>query len=239
MNTDTSRLLKRASITARLFYHTCMILLSTTHPLYPFTPPSSLPSANSYHHSQHPDASAELAALCLHHAHQTCGIVTHVKDRGVASVSLRSIAIAAEVLQQRGEQEEVMATLKRIRKDTGWNITFLEKELPEHWGWNSKQEEASVINNFFNHQGQQSNTQSGPGTPKALKGGMVNPMLAKADFSLPQHPYQQWYQPPNPRMDPNMNMGGGGMEGSHMASMQGGMGGGSGMANGGFGPQYF
>lgn len=221
-----------------------MILLSTTHPLYPFTPPSSLPSANSYHHSQHPDASAELAALCLHHAHQTCGIVTHVKDRGVASVSLRSIAIAAEVLQQRGEQEEVMATLKRIRKDTGWNITFLEKELPEHWGWNSKLEEPSMINQFFQQGGQGghqggSNGQSGPGTPKALKGGMVNPMLAKADFSLPQHPYQQWYQPPNSRMDPNMGGMHAGMGGSSMGGGMGSMGGGSGMANGGFGPQYF
>lgn len=130
-----------------------------------------------------------------------------------------------------------MVTLKRIRKDTGWNITFLEKELPEHWGWNGKQDDASVIGTFFAQQqgGQGGGAQSGSGTPKALKGGMVNPMLAKADFSLPVHPYQQWYQPPNPRMgDPGMNMGGS-MGGSNMGSM----GAGNGMANGSFGPQYF
>lgn len=199
--------------------------------------------------------------MCIFHAHQTCGIVTHVKDRGVASVSLRSIAVAAEVLQDRGEQEEVMQTLKRIRRDTGWNITFMEKELPEHWGWNKKQEEVSAINNFFHQQGHMGGgpqQNSGPGTPRALKAGMVNPLLAKADFSLPVHPYQQWYQPPNQRVDSgmggmgsgitgmgggSMNMGGGsmgGMGGSNMhAGGMGSMGGGSGMPNGGFGPQFY
>ena len=196
--------------------------------------------------------------MCIFHAHQTCGIVTHVKDRGVASVSLRSIAVAAEVLQDRGEQEEVMQTLKRIRRETGWNITFMERELPEHWGWNRKQEEVSAINNFFQQGTIGGQHNSGPGTPMALKAGMINPLLAKADFSLPVHPYQQWYQPPNQRLDSGMsgmgsgmsgmgegnmgNMGGlGGMSGgSNMhAGGMGGMGGGSGMANGGFGQTQF
>ena len=166
-------------------------------------------------------------------------------------MSLRSIAIAAEVLQQRSEQEEVMATLTRIRKDTGWNITFLEKELPLHWGWNAKPdpEMGGGIANFFAQQGQHGGSgggggiggdmRSGPGTPKALKGGMVNPMLAKADFSLPQHPYMQHYQPPNLRMDPNMGGNMGQMGGNNMGNIGGSMGGGSGMANGGFGRQYF
>jgi hypothetical protein len=27
--------------------------------------------------------------------------------------------------------------------------------------------------------------------------GMVNPLLARADFNRPDHPYQNWYRPPN------------------------------------------
>ena len=53
------------------------------------------------------------------HAHLICGITAHVKDRGVASVALRSLAIAAECLVIRREQEEVLDIFEKIRKETG------------------------------------------------------------------------------------------------------------------------
>lgn len=56
-------------------------------------------------------------------------------NRGVASVALRSLAIAAECLTIRREQEEVLAIFTRIHKDTGWRIGFIPKDLTERWGW--------------------------------------------------------------------------------------------------------
>jgi len=72
------------------------------------------------------------------HAHQICGISVHVKDRGVASVALRSLAIAAECLTVRREQEEVLQLFIRIHKETGWRIGFIPKDLAKSWGWTSE-----------------------------------------------------------------------------------------------------
>ena len=75
----------------------------------------------------------------MSHAHQICGITAHVKDRGVASVALRSLAIAAECLVVRREQEEVLEIFEKIRKETGWKVGFLNKELKVKWGWPSEE----------------------------------------------------------------------------------------------------
>ena len=54
---------------------------------------------------------------------------------GVASVALRSLAIAAECLTIRKEQEEVLQTFQKIKQETGWRVDFLHKELKGKWGW--------------------------------------------------------------------------------------------------------
>lgn len=168
----------------------------------------------------HPKDTPEMHEMQLHHSHQICGIVAHVKDRGVASVAIRSLDIAAEALIDRREQEEVLEIFERIRRETGWKIGFLYNELKEKWGWQSE-EMAS--------QQQTSLTQFSPGTmqniaqaasamslpapslpvireprPKSI-GGILNPLLRTADFSLPNHPYQQHYQPPNQRNHLSLN----------------------------------
>jgi len=33
--------------------------------------------------------------------------------------------------------------------------------------------------------------------PAPQRAAMVHPLLAQADFALPNHPYQNWYEPPN------------------------------------------
>ncbi|KHJ35715.1 putative c6 zinc finger domain-containing protein [Erysiphe necator] len=108
--------IKRATIVGRLFYHTAMILLAQIHPL-------KLRDTE------------EMQAVQLNHAHIVCGITAHVKDRGVASVALRSLAIAAECLVIRREQEEIIEIFERIRKETGWKVGFLYKDLRQKWGW--------------------------------------------------------------------------------------------------------
>lgn len=157
----------------------------------------------------------EMHEMQLHHSHQICGIVAHVKDRGVASVAIRSLDIAAEVLIDRREQEEVLQIFDRIRKETGWKIGFLHNELREKWGWPSEEmaaqqmiQQQNSLSQFF-----PSTTQSvaqaaqaasatslpapNPPVMREPRGGILNPLLRTADFSLPNHPYQQYYQPPN------------------------------------------
>jgi hypothetical protein len=58
-------IIKRATIVARLFYHTAMALLGAMHPLA----------------SMDQSLANEMAEMKLNHARQICGIVAHVKDR--------------------------------------------------------------------------------------------------------------------------------------------------------------
>lgn len=171
----------------------------------------------------------------------------------MASVAIRSLHHAAEVLTDRREQEEVLQIFDKINKETGWRIGFVYKELKERWGWNEEpspqqfaqthtgakqaqetqrqlQEQAQAAQQnmqqlqqgFDFAQQQQSNSmppnmqqmpnqapqqpppqtmqptpqQQQTNTPmKRPPAGIPNPMYAKADFSLPQHPYQNFYVP--------------------------------------------
>lgn len=116
-----SRLIKRSAIVGRLFYHTAMCLLAQINPL-----------KSPVQHSRDDD---EIHSVQLHHAHQVCGIVAHTKDHGVASVAIRSLAIAGSVLTEPREQYEVLDILKRIYHRTGWNLKRVESELKRAWGW--------------------------------------------------------------------------------------------------------
>ena len=207
------RLIKRAAVIGSLFYHTAMCLLAQINPL---------DSRDS----------EENRATQLRHAHQVCGIVAHTKDRGVASVAIRSLAIASSVLTNLDEQKEVLEILDRINKETGWGLGKVLAELKKAWGWESSGPtmlaavgpgagagSQSVPSASSSGLGQQPFTLSPPvpqqqnrqqiqqqqSMPSSAAGGSqgparrtaVNPLLSQADFSLPNHPYQKWYEPPN------------------------------------------
>ena len=230
-------LVKRSTIVARLFYHTAQLLLAQINPYYS------------------PATNADMADMQTRHSQMICGIAAHVKDRGVASVAIRSLAHAAEVLTDRVEQEEVMRVFERINKETGWRIGFVYKDLKDKWGWNEEpsphqfaqthtavkqakeaaeaqqrlQEQAQAAQNMHltgyqslnlpmpQHPPPQSlgpapsmptpnatpnaisagGSGGGQGKNKGIPQGIPNPMYAKADFNLPQHPYQNFYVAPN------------------------------------------
>lgn len=65
-------------------------------------------------------------------------LILTLLDRGVASVAIRSLAHAAEVLTDRHEQEEVLQIFDKINKETGWRIGFVYGELKEKWGWHEQ-----------------------------------------------------------------------------------------------------
>ncbi|KAK4972517.1 hypothetical protein LTR66_011322 [Elasticomyces elasticus] len=211
-------LIKRTTIVARLFYHTAMCLLAQIHPYLS-------------------KDIEEMHEMQLRHSQMICGIAAHVKDRGVASVALRSLAHAAECLTDRREQEEVLQIFEKIHKETGWRISFVFKELREKWGWEDESQrqavpplapqqqqqrqqqlniQSSLLQNPqilptsfqyqpMQQQQQQMTTALPPAPPQTqpavparpkVPAGIPNPMYATADFSLPQHPYQNVYVAP-------------------------------------------
>ncbi|KAI4595613.1 hypothetical protein KJ359_006602 [Pestalotiopsis sp. 9143b] len=210
-------LIKRAAIVGRLYYHTAQCLLAQINPLL----------------AKECD---ESRAVQRHHAHQVCGIVAHTKDRGVSSVSIRSLAIVAEVLDDLEEQREVIRILENIESETGWRLAALLKNLKRIWGWEKMaatglaaqflgQKPLTQTLNVQQQQQQQQpqqpqlqvappappppiqtttppNGQMMPGMEKAQQTIAVprpirnpNP-LSNGDFSLPDHPYKNWYEPP-------------------------------------------
>ncbi|KAF4774078.1 hypothetical protein HER10_EVM0008680 [Colletotrichum scovillei] len=157
----------RAAIIGRLFYHTAQCLLAQTNPMEPGR------------------ASEEMRALQLHHAHQVCGIVAHTKDRGVASVAIRSLAIASAVLTDPREQEEVLEILDKIHAESGWRLGSIHGELKKAWGWPSPAPSHASLSG-----------PSGGAAGDHRGSALVNP-LSYADFSLPNAPYKDWWKPPN------------------------------------------
>lgn len=125
-----------------------------------------------------------------------------IHHRGVASVSLRCLAIAAECLADRRSQEEVLNTFEKIIKETGWRAGLIRSELMEIWGWNPPQPDrpqatTSSITTRTAVQGLDSPLESGPQSVSGIPAGIVNPLLATADFSVENHPYQNHYVAPH------------------------------------------
>lgn len=197
-------IVKRTSIVARLFYHTCMCLLAQINPLKGIHDP-------------------EMHEMQEQHSQLTCGIVAHVKDRGVASVALRSLAIAAECLTSRPQQEEVLLIFDRIRTETGWRVGFLHGELRKKWGWTEAEEQipGNLQNGNMNHaqqvpeprvtvQAPMPATTLPPAPPAQPRGkfpvGIMNPLLVQADFNHPQHPYQTHWVPLNQQPAPQVQV---------------------------------
>jgi hypothetical protein len=168
-------LIKRTSIVARLFYHTCMCLLAQINPLVGRDDP-------------------EMQEILQEHAQMICGISAHVKDRGVASVALRSLAIAAECQTDHRAQEEVLQIIDKIRQETGWRVGFINDELKKKWGWNEPQDMSQPQQQQQPLQAPKPQPQQQAPLPMMRPG--YNP-LAGVGFENPQHPYQEVYVAPN------------------------------------------
>lgn len=183
--------IKRTTIVARLFYHTAMALLASVHPLA----------------SIQPQTAEEMQEMKVYHSRQTCGIVAHVKDRGVASASIRCLAVAGENLTVRREQEEVLQIFDKIQKETGWRVSFIHDDLKEKWGWNNNAQEYDNMSSASTYYAPSASSNSSataapppPPVPPRPKypGGIVNPLYKNADFSAQNPPYQGNYVPPAP-----------------------------------------
>ena len=59
------RLIKRATVVARMFYHTALIVLTQTNPMVAISQQEMV----------------EMQEMQMHNARECCGIIAHVKDR--------------------------------------------------------------------------------------------------------------------------------------------------------------
>ena len=198
-------MIKTAAIVGRLFYHTSQCILAQTHPL------------------ESDKTSQEMCEMQLHHAHQVCGIIAHTEDRGIDSIAVRCLPVVGAILVEPREQEEVLAILQRINSHSGWRLGMVEMELKKAWGWGRHKlpvplfKTSSTISQLA--QERQPNglhfqtsilpprplTPLTPFTTRISTPPVIAPVpmkapvnpLSFADFSLPNHPYQNWYEPPN------------------------------------------
>ncbi|KAF4464339.1 regulatory for the arginine catabolic pathway [Fusarium albosuccineum] len=183
-------MIQREATIGRLLYHATHCILSQTHPLESIT------------------SSERMRFLQLHHAYQVCGIAAHSTDRGVAIVAIRCLAIAGAMLTNPIEQAEVLDILDRINSTSGWRLGAVEIELRKAWGWERmKLPVPSPKTDTSQEHGMASVRRASVplmparvSTPPVMAAvgskTPVNP-LSFADFKLPNHPYQNWYEPPN------------------------------------------
>jgi len=153
-------LIKRAATVGRLYYHTAQCLLAQMNPLSPRD-------------------SQEAKAIQLHHAHQVCGITAHTQDRGVASVSIRSIALVAEVIEDLAEQQEIVRILEKIDHDTGWKLAGIIKQLRSVWRWDKMDQSGGLVASATLQPPRH------PGTPNSLS-SRGSSLSVKVDNAGPQ-----------------------------------------------------
>ncbi|KAH7171442.1 hypothetical protein EDB81DRAFT_837902 [Dactylonectria macrodidyma] len=191
-------MIKRAATLGRLFYHTAQYILTLSHP------------------AEQIRLSEGMRAMQLHHAHHVCGIVACTKDRGVALIAVRFLVIVSAGLTELHEQGEVLGILERIKSQGGWYLGSVDLELKRAWGWERggfpgpapKNDQPGGGNHTIPQHLRKSvvlpmanstsplTTVTRVLTPPGVAKPSVNP-LSFADFSLPNHPYQNWYEPPN------------------------------------------
>ncbi|KAM0336286.1 hypothetical protein ACHAPQ_004284 [Fusarium lateritium] len=178
-------MIQQEATIGQLLFHTGQCILSQTHPLETLR------------------SSENLRPVQLRHAYQVCGIAAHTTDRGVATVAIRCLAVAAAVLTNELEQAEALDILERINKLNGWRLDAVAMGLKKVWGWDlMKLPMLSPKTDNSHDPGTATarGTSTASSTPTVMTSVRtktpLNP-LSFADFKLPNHPYQNWYEPPS------------------------------------------
>jgi hypothetical protein len=132
-----------AAVLAKTFHLTGMILLGK---FYPKTTPDR-----------------EMKDMCLRYAKIQCGIARHLKDRqvdglvdksltlsrSVASMVIQSSALAAELLEDRREQDEMVAMFEDFEANTGWKLRMIVLFLKLQWGRQNECESSTTRGDSF------------------------------------------------------------------------------------------
>ncbi|KAJ5091902.1 transcriptional regulator family: Fungal Specific TF [Penicillium alfredii] len=168
-------LVKPSGILARVLYHTARILLARAHPL-------------------ESEFRSETRNMQTTNAYEVFGLVTRLKDRNVASVLTRCLAIAAESLDTREAQEEALGVLDKISTETRWESGSVKDGLKQTWGWGLSPPHTLAPAQMHNHFAPDPATSISEGPEVST--GTDNLLLITGDFSAENHPYQGYYVAP-------------------------------------------
>lgn len=198
--TNVGRLINQTAILARLFYLTARLLMCKTHPF-------------------ESEYSPEMRNLQRSHAHDICGIIAHIKDRyvnltkasnetkltippsGISSLSIRFLTFAAGFLTTREAQEQALEILNRLLRETGWQADPIKQELQETWGWTTHQQiltsadTPSLMDEHHSVLDPRLRYSTHAAQPK-MPSGVIDPTMITADFAVENHPYRDFYIPP-------------------------------------------
>ncbi|KAJ5558624.1 hypothetical protein N7535_008841 [Penicillium sp. DV-2018c] len=166
---------QRSAIVARLFYYATRILLAKTN----------LSTSES---------DKETRIKQRNHAYDICGLIAHTKDRGISDISIQFLTLAAEYIDIREAQSEVLEIVDRIAKVAGINAELIKYELKQIWHWRESPpgtvDPAQMHNDPYSSYTYQF-TEHGETSPT-----LNNPLLTRGDFGLEDHPYQGFYVRP-------------------------------------------
>ncbi|KAJ5817898.1 hypothetical protein N7447_007906 [Penicillium robsamsonii] len=170
-------LVNRSAIVSRLFYHACRIMLAKTH-------------------LSQSEFDEDMRKMQRSHAHEICGLIAHTTDRGVADISLYFLVLAAECLETRGAQDQVLGIFDTITKVTGRSAEPIKNDLKQIWSWADAHPHTvtpAQMQNHFYELDPSLSISNHPGSSPSLH----NPVLTTGDFSLENHPYRGYYVPPH------------------------------------------
>lgn len=145
----------------------------------------------------------EMKKMQQAHAYDLCGLAANLKARDMPNVSIQCLTIAAESLEARDSQDEVLSILDVITKDAHWDSETIKERLKYHWGWSHPQtvDPAHMHNSFYDLD---------PVLTIHGSSGfsrITNPLLDSSDFSLENHPYQGYYVAPHHQILDQYNYG--------------------------------
>ncbi|KAJ5587220.1 uncharacterized protein N7459_002985 [Penicillium hispanicum] len=169
-------LIKPLAVIAQLFYHTTCILLANAHPI----------------DLQH---NPEMRKWQQTHVYDMCGLAANIKDRSLVRLSIRCVIIAAEYLETRESQEELLSILNSLVQGTAWHVEPIKDELTRLWGWPVPHHETVDPAQMHNHLYDLDPTLSVHKT--SAFSDLVNPLTDTGDFSMQNHPYQGYYVAPH------------------------------------------
>lgn len=130
------------------------------------------------------------------HAYEIGGLAASAKDRSIAHILLRCLAVAAKCLETHDTQEEVLGILETLVKDTCWRAEPVKEELRRTWGWTISHPETVDPAQMHSHY-----YDLDPALGAGFSSTVVNPLSDMGDFSSENHPYQGYYVPPHHVLD--------------------------------------
>jgi hypothetical protein len=100
-------------------------------------------------------------------------------------------------------REEVIKILDRIVKETGWRADHIRNDLQQAWGWQipHQQEVPSVSTETISLFDGRNPLHASDTADLRCPPGAINPIMAYADFSMENHPYQEYYVAPHHHID--------------------------------------